>query len=559
MLKNILLVAAASSVLVAPLHAQPAMPIEAYRLVETVRTLASDTFEGRAPGTRGEERTLGYLIARFEALGLEPAGTDGQWLQKVPLLHTRLQAPRQLAFATPGGEVAPRLAEDIYLSTIRPEDAARVANAPLVFVGYGVKAPERGWDDFKGTDLKGKVAVFLINDPDFVAKPGEPAAGKFGDRTMTYYGRSTYKFEEAARQGAVAALIVHNAAGVGYGWNVVISPGGENYDIVRAPRALTSLKLQGWISADMSTRLFAAAGLDLAKLEVAARSPGFRPIELKGVTLNADIPVLPEVVTSHNVLAKIPGTTRPDEVVMFGAHWDAYGEGKPDAQGRIYRAGANDDALGIAGMLEIARAMKAAPAPQRTVVFGAWTAEERGLLGSEYYAANPVYPMERTVANLGLDILQTAGAAKDVVLVGKGQNTLEDDMARVAATQGRTVTPESLPERGLFYRADHFSFAKRGVPVMLLMGIAGASNLKLGGVAAGQAWIDAYTGQCYHQACDAWGPDWNLDGAVQDIALTGIIGAELANSTNWPQWKPGSEFKAIRDRSLVTGANAPKQ
>ncbi|MFZ5665509.1 MAG: M20/M25/M40 family metallo-hydrolase [Pseudomonadota bacterium] len=554
MLKHILFAAAAIGALAAPVHAQAKMTVDADRLVETVRTLASDTFEGRAPGTRGEERTLGYLIARLEALGLEPAGPDGQWLQKVPLLHTRLKAPRTLDFATPKGKVSPRLAEDIYLSTIRPEDAARVANAPLVFVGYGVKAPERGWDDFKGADLKGKVAVFLINDPDFVAKPGEPAAGKFGDRTMTYYGRWTYKFEEAARQGAVAALIVHNAAGVGYGWNVVISPGGENYDIVRAPDALTSVRLQGWLSADMSARLFAAAGLDLAKLEVEARSPKFRPVELKGVTLNADIPVQPEVVTSHNVLGKITGSKRPDEVVMFGAHWDAYGQGKPDVQGRIYRAGANDDALGIAGLFEIARSIKAGPAPERSVVFGLWTAEERGLLGSEYYAANPVYPMEKTVANLALDILQTAGAANDVVLVGKGQNTLEDDMARVAATQGRTVTPESLPERGLFYRADHFSFAKRGVPVMLLMGIAGASNLKQGGVAAGQAWIDAYTGQCYHQACDAWGPDWNLDGAVQDIALTGVIGAELANSTRWPQWKPGSEFQAIREKS-----GAPKE
>lgn len=550
MLKPLLLLAAASAALSSPAYAQAPMSVDPDRLTQTVRTLASDTFEGRAPGTRGEDRTLGYLIARFEALGLEPAGPDGDWLQKVPLLHTRLQTPRQLAFATPAGAVAAKPAEDIYLSTIRPEDVAKIENAPLVFVGYGVKADERGWDDFKGADLKGKVAVFLINDPDFAAAPGEPAAGKFGDRTMTYYGRWTYKFEEAARQGAVAALIVHNAAGVGYGWNVVISPGGENYDIVRAPDALSSLKLQGWLSAAMSARLFQAAGQDLAKLEVAARSPGFRPIELKGVTLNADIPVVPEVVTSHNVLAKIPGSTRPEEVVMIGAHWDAYGEGKPDAQGRIYRAGANDDALGIAGMLEIARAMKAQPAPQRSVVFGVWTAEERGLLGSEYYAANPVYPMARTVANLGLDILQTAGAANDVVLVGKGQNTLEDDMARVAAMQGRTVTPESLPERGLFYRADHFSFAKRGVPVMLLMGIAGASNLKQGGSAAGQAWIDAYTGQCYHQACDAWGPDWNLDGAVQDIELVGLIGAELANSARWPQWKPGSEFKAIRDKAM---------
>ena len=554
MLKPLLFVAAASAALASPLYAQPGMTIDPDQLTQTVRTLASDTFEGRAPGTRGEDRTLGYLIARFEALGLEPAGPDGNWLQKVPLLHTRLQTPRKLAFATPGGAVAARPAEDIYVSTIRPDDVAAIANAPLVFVGYGVKAAERGWDDFKGADLKGKVAVFLINDPDFAAQPGEPVAGKFGDRTMTYYGRWTYKFEEAARQGAIAALIVHKAEGVGYGWNVVISPGGENYDIVRAREALSSLKLQGWLSAEMSARLFGAAGLDLARLEVAARSPSFRPVELKGVTLNADIPVVHEVVTSHNVLAKIPGSTRPDEIVMIGAHWDAYGEGKPDAQGRIYRAGANDDALGIAGMFEIARAIKAQPAPQRSVVFGVWTAEERGLLGSEYYATNPVYPMAQTVANLGLDILQTAGAANDVVLVGKGQNTLEDDMARVAATQGRTVTPESLPERGLFYRADHFSFAKRGVPVMLLMGIAGAANLKQGGSAAGQAWIDAYTGQCYHQACDAWGPDWNLDGAVQDIELVGVIGAELANSGRWPQWKAGSEFKGIRDQ-----AGVPKQ
>ena len=550
------LVAAAALVAasIQPAIAQTPVKVDPDQLTQTVRTLASDVFEGRAPGTKGEERTLGYLIARFEALGLEPAGTDGGWLQKVPLLHTRLGTPAKLAFTAPSGTMTPEVAKDIYLSTIRPDDTARIANAPVVFIGYGVNAPERGWDDFKGADLKGKVVVFLINDPDFAAKPGEPAAGKFGDRTMTYYGRWTYKFEEAARQGAVGALIVHNAAGVGYGWNVIISPGGENYDIARAPDKLSSLALQGWLSADMAAKLFTSAGLDLAKLEVEARSPAFRPVELKGVTLDAQIPVNHETVTSHNVLARIPGKTRPDEVVMYGAHWDAYGEGKPDAEGRIYRAGANDDALGIAGMFEIARAMKAGPAPERSVVFGVWTAEERGLLGSEYYANNPVIPMDKTVANLGLDILQTAGAANDIVLIGKGQNTLEDDMTRVAATQRRTVTPESLPERGLFYRADHFSFAKRGVPVMLLMGIAGAANLKVGGAAAGQAWIDAYTGQCYHQACDAWSPEWNLDGAVQDIELIGTIGAELANSSRWPQWKAGSEFKAIRDKSA-----APKQ
>ncbi len=534
--------------LAVPATAQNAPAIDAANLTQTVRTLASDQFQGRAPGTIGEERTTGYLIGRLQALGLEPAGTDGGWTQPVPLLHTRLGTPTTLAFDRNGTATPLTYGTDIYVSTLQPKDQAVVQNAPLVFVGYGVTATERGWDDFKGQDLKGKVAVFLINDPDFVAAKGEDSFGKFGGKTMTYYGRWTYKFEEASRRGAIAALIVHDTDGVGYGWNVVKSGGGENYGLVMPPEKVTSLALQGWISGETATTLFANAGQDLAKLRVAARRKNFKPVDL-GTRFNAAIPVTQAVVQSQNVLAKIPGAKRPDEVVIYGAHWDAYGEGAPDEQGRIYRAGANDDALGIAGLFEIARNFKAAPAPDRTVAFAFWTAEERGLLGSEAYAQNPIFPAEKTVANLGLDILQTAGKAKDVILVGKGQGTLEDDLARVAATQGRTVSVESLPERGLFYRADHFSLAKRGVPVLLMMGIAGASDLVEGGKPAGQAWVDAYTGKCYHQACDAWGPDWNLDGAVQDISVFYTIGDELARSAKWPGWKDGSEFKAIRDRS----------
>ena len=537
-----------STAIATPAAAEPAPVIDAVNLTQTVRTLASDQFQGRAPGTVGEERTVGYLIGRLEALGLEPAGTDGGWTQPVPLLHTRLGTPITLAFNR-GDQTTPLTSgTDIYLSSLQPKDRAAVEKAPLVFVGYGVSAPERGWDDFKGQDLKGKVAVFLVNDPDFVAKKGEDAFGKFGGHTMTYYGRWTYKFEEASRRGAIAALIVHDTDGAGYGWNVVQSPGGENYGLVAAPEKVTSLTLQGWISGKTATRLFVDAGQDLAKLRVAARRKDFKPVNL-GTTFNAVIPVTHEVVQSQNVLAKISGTKRPDEVVIYGAHWDAYGEGAPDEKGRIYRAGANDDALGVAGLFEIARAFKAAPAPDRTIAFAFWTAEERGLLGSEAYAQKPIFPAEKTVANFGLDILQTAGRAKDVVLVGKGQGTLEDDLARVAAIQGRTVSVESLPERGLFYRADHFSLAKRGVPVLLMMGIAGASDLVEGGKPAGQAWVDAYTGKCYHQACDAWDESWNLDGAVQDIELFYQIGGELARSTRWPDWKTGSEFKAIRDQS----------
>ncbi|MBL9064836.1 MAG: M20/M25/M40 family metallo-hydrolase [Sphingopyxis sp.] len=533
-----------------PASAQNAPAIDPARLTETVRTLASDQFQGRAPGTIGEERTIGYLIGRLQALGLEPAGVDGGWTQPVPLLHTRLGTATTLAFDRTGAATPLAFGTDIYVSTLQPKDQAVVQNAPLVFVGYGVTAPERGWDDFKGQDLKGKVAVFLINDPDFVAARGEDAFGKFGGRTMTYYGRWTYKFEEAARRGAIAALIVHDTDGVGYGWNVVKSGGGENYGLVVPPEKMTSLALQGWISGETATKLFADAGQDLAKLRIAARRKDFKPVDL-GTSFNATVPVTHAVVQSQNVLAKIPGAKRPDEVVMYGAHWDAYGAGAPDEKGRIYRAGANDDALGVAGLFEIARGFKAAPPPDRSILFAFWTAEERGLLGSEAYAANPLYPVEKTVANLGLDILQTAGRAKDVILIGKGQGTLEDDLARVAAAQGRTVSVESLPERGLFYRADHFSMAKRGVPVLLMMGIAGASDLVDGGKPAGQAWVDAYTGKCYHQACDAWGPDWNLDGAVQDISLFYTIGDELARSGRWPGWKAGSEFKAIRDQSAA--------
>lgn len=524
--------------------------ISAENLTQTVKTMTLDQFEGRAPGTVGEERTIGYLIGRFEAMGLEPGGVDGSWTQPVPLLHTKLGDPARLSVAAGKMPALKLTKDDIYVSTLQPNGRAMVEGAEMVFVGYGVTAPERGWDDFKGVDLKGKVAVFLVNDPDFAAAKNEPVAGKFGGRAMTYYGRWTYKFEEAARHGAVAALIIHETAAAGYGWNVVQSPGGENYDIVRPVDQLTSLALQGWISGDMAGRLFKTAGLDLAKLRAAARRKDFRPVNL-GSKFSADFPVQHEIVKSQNVFAKISGKTRPDEVIIYGAHWDAYGEGKPDADGRIYRAGANDDALGIAGIMEIARKFKSMPQPDRTIVIAAWTAEERGLLGSQAYALNPIYPPEKTVANLALDILQTAGAAKDVILVGKGQGTLEDDLAKFAQLQGRTVTEESLPERGLFFRADHFSLAKRGVPVLLMMGIAGATDLVTGGRAAGQQWIDDYTGKCYHAACDAWSPDWDLTGALQDINVMFDIGNDLARSARWPEWKPGSEFKQLRDQSAA--------
>lgn len=511
------------------------------RLSADVKTLASDSFEGRAPGTPGETKTIAWLIAQFKAMKAQPGGPNGSWTQPVPLVHTRMGSGTVRA-----GDIALVQGRDVYLSTVRGVDRVAIANAPMVFVGYGVSAPERGWDDFKGLDLKGKVAVFLVNDPDFEAVPGDDAKGKFGDRRMTYYGRWTYKYEEAARRGAVGALIVHDTAGAGYGWNTVTAPAGENYDIVRKDPE-SRVMLQGWLEGGAATRLFAASGLDLAALRKAARRSDFRPVALKQA-FTTDLPVKHDTAVSQNVLAKLPGTKHADEIVMFGAHWDAYGIGAPDAQGRTIRPGANDDGLGVAGVLELARNFAKAPRTDRSLVFALWSGEERGLLGSETYAVNPVYPAAKTVANLTLDILQTAGPAKDVMLVGAGQNSLEDMLGDAAKAQGRVVTPEALPERGLFYRADHFSVARRGVPTLLLMAISGAPDLVVGGRAAGQAWLDGYM-KCYHQTCDAWGADWDLRGAAQDVGLFQTIGTKLANSRLWPEWRDGSEFKSVRAES----------
>ena len=541
MIRPVLLAAAAlATVAAAPVKG----PISPDRMSADVRTLASDAFGGRAPGTPGEGKTVAWLINQFKQIGLEPGAKGGSWTQPVPLVRTQLGNGTVRI-----GRSALEQGKGIYLSTVRPVDRLSISAAPLVFVGYGVNAPERGWDDFKGVDLHGKIAVFLVNDPDFEAKPGDDAAGKFGDRRMTYYGRWTYKFEEAARRGAIGALIVHDTPGAGYGWPTVTAPAGENYDIVRADSGSVIL-VQGWLQGDTAAAVFKAAGLDLGRLRIAARRKDFQPVALTGQSFSADIPVMHDRVDSVNVLARIPGRTRPQETVMYGAHWDAYGQGKPDEQGRTIRPGANDDALGVAGVLELARALKAAPPPDRSIVFGLWSAEERGLLGSETYAVDPVYPVATTVANMTLDILQTAGPAKDVMLVGVGQDSLEGMLGSAAKAQGRAVTPEALPERGLFYRADHFSLAKRGVPTLLLMAISGAPDLVEGGRAAGQQWLDAYM-RCYHQTCDAWSPDWDLRGAAEDVDLYYRIGRQLAYSDEWPTWNAGSEFKALRDKTAA--------
>ena len=527
-------------------------PIDPARLSDAVKTLASDPFGGRAPGSPGEEKTVGYLIERFKQLGLQPAGERGGWTQTVALVHTQVKPGAAISFEAGGAKRPLVQLEDIYLNTVRGTDRVSIAAAPLVFVGYGVAAPERDWDDFKGVDLHGKVAVILVNDPDFEAQPGEAVAGRFGGKAMTYYGRWTYKYEEAARRGAAAALIVHETPGAGYGWVTVAAPHGENFDVVRPEGGVQPVPLQGWLQRAVAVELFQKAGLDFEQLKAQARTPGFKPVELPGARFSAELAIAHSVVNSRNVLGALRGAKRPDESVMFSAHWDAYGVAdSPNAAGEKIRRGAADDAIGIAGLFEIARAFAAGKRPARTVLFGAWTAEERGLLGSEYFGAHPTVALEKMAANYTMDVLQTAGPARDVVLVGAGQNTLEEGLARAAAAQGRSMTPDAKPERGLFYRADHFSLAKRGVPVLLLMGIGGGADLVQGGRAAGDKWVSDYTAHCYHQACDAWSAGWDLRGAAQDVALLYRAGSEVANAKTWPAWNAGSEFKAIRDASAA--------
>ena len=522
--------------------------IDSQRLSNIVKVLASDEFEGRAPGGPGEAKTIKFLIDQFQSLGLEPGGTDGTWTHAVPLIHTQLAGDGRLSVSV--GDMSQNWVQglDVAVSTVRPVDKIDIQSAPLVFVGFGASAPERNWDDYGEIDLTGKIAIFLVNDPDFSANESEPVWGRFGNKRMTYYGRWAYKYEEAARRGALAALVIHEDKAAGYGWNVASSGPGSQFALAESSGPTPPI-LQGWLHYDAASALFAAAGMDLVEQRRLARSDDFSAFELPQTSLSASFNVSMEKIESQNVLARLPGHSQADEILMVSSHWDAYGQGEPDSSGRTVRPGANDDALGTAGVIELARVLKAGEPMARSVVFAAWTAEEAGLLGSAAYAAKPIYPLHSTVANFTLDILQTAGLAKDVILVGEGQSDLEEDLMRAAALQSRVVTPENLPENGLFFRADHFSLARQGVPVLLLMGIAGGADLIEGGRVAGDQWIADYTGNCYHQTCDAWSAEWDLRGAVEDIELFHTILRDLGDSTRWPQLKSSSEFKAIRSET----------
>lgn len=519
------------------------------RISRDVKELASDAYEGRGPATAGEEKTIAYLSEQFAEAGLQPGGdlANGKrgWTQAVPLRRADIVGTPTIAVQnagkpqtlTQGKQIAIRAALD-------GSSKVEIANAPLVFVGYGVKAPERNWDDFKGVDLKGKIAVVLINDPDF-----ETGKGDFDGTGMTYYGRWTYKYEEGARQGALGVLVVHETAPASYGWDTVASSNTNTmFDVVRDNPRSAHPTLEGWIQRDLATELFKHAGLDFETLKKQAQTRGFKPVELKDQRLSASYQVKSDVITSHNVVARLEGSKHPDETLIYSAHWDHIGVGKPDAHGDTIFNGALDNASGTAALLELARGFAQGPTPERSVVFLAVTAEEKGLLGSEFYASKPLYPLDTTVAVINMDGMNPFVPSRDFGIYGTAKLELLDQLKSVAAQSKLRYTPDPKPQAGYFFRSDHFSFAKRGVPAL---SYAAGQDWEVGGVAAGKAAADDYTAKRYHQQGDEWKPDWTFAGAARDLGVLYALGQQLADSRQWPNWSQDSEFRATRDASAA--------
>jgi Zn-dependent M28 family amino/carboxypeptidase len=511
-----------------------------------VKMLSSDAFEGREPATRAEKKTLLFIIDRMKEAGLQPGGTlvDGRrgWTQDVPLAKFSIAGALTLSLSVGAHSQALVQGQQVAIRAAQTNiDQVSLQNAPLVFVGFGVRAPERNWDDFKGVDLHGKVAVVLVNDPDF-----ETGVGEFGGKAMTYYGRWTYKYEEAARQGALGMLIVHEAAAASYGWATVVNSNTDAvYDIVRSNPSQTHVPLEGWIQRDVAAAVFKQAGLDFDAQKKLAQTRAFKPVALAGVTLSAAYRVNHDVVVSKNVLGRLPGATKPDETLIYSAHWDHFGVRPAGASGDRILNGAVDNGTGVAALLELGRLFGSAPRTARSIVFMATTAEERGLLGSEYYATSPIYPLETTVAGINMDRLGVYGPAKDVSTFGNTESTLLDDLVGLARAQGRSYTPDPSPEAGHFFRSDHFSLSKRGAPAM---SFSPGDDLVNGGVSAGSAHREDYYAHRYHQPGDEWTSSMDFHGEALDVTLLYSLGRKLATS-GWPQWNAGSEFKEIRDKS----------
>jgi len=533
------------------LRAQGAAPnFPADAVMAHVKILASDEFEGRGPGTRGEDKTVAYIAEQFQKAGVKPGAADGTYVQTVPMVGITADPSTTLTFAKGAATQTLRFKDDMVVWTKRLEPEVSLAASDVVFVGYGVEAPEFNWDDYKGVDLAGKTMVVLINDPP-VPDPSDAATldpKTFGGRAMTYYGRWTYKYEMGAARKASAVLIVHETGPAAYPFSVVQSKVTEQFDLVGPDKNMGRVPVEGWITLDQAKALFAMAGQDFAVLKARAATRAFCPVPL-GVTATMTLKSTLRMVNSRNVVGRIEGSdpSLRREHVIFTSHWDHYGIG-PAIDGDTIYNGALDNATGIGGMIEIGRAFAALrTAPRRSLLFLAVTAEEQGLLGSDFYARNPIYPLNRTVAVVNMDALNIYGKTRDLTVVGLGASDLDDYARDAAASQGRVLAADPKPENGGYFRSDHFPFAKQGVPAIN----AGGGDDFIGRPAGWGAAVQAeYTAKHYHKPSDEIRPDWNLSGAMQDLQIYYAIAARAAAEPVWPAWKPGSEFKAKRDAML---------
>ena len=519
------------------------------------KTLASDAFGGRKPGTIYEQRTTSWLVEQYKRMGLQP-GNHGSWFQTVPTDSTQL-LNTDVALDIAGNGKDTKLANhtDMMIETLQAKAAVDLKNSPVVFLGYGADAPNWQWNDYQGVDVKGKTVIVLVNDPGFAT--GDPKL--FNGRAMTYYGRWTYKYAEAALKGAAACFIVHTSdAAAGYPWSVVQNSGsGVRLSLPSSVDPSPQLPVAGWLTRDAATRLFAAAGFDFDKLEKDAAKPGFKAVPLQ-VTASVSLRNKIDHIESHNVLAMVKGSRKPDEVVIYTAHWDHLGI-DPKRKGHQVFSGAIDNGTGLTMLLELADAFAHQKTPpQRSVLFFTPTLEESGLLGSQYYAAKPVFPLDKTVADIAVDALPIIGLAHDMTVIGMGQSQLEDMLGAVLKTQGRVMSQETTPENGFYFRSDHFSFAKAGVPAMLA---SSGLDLLNGGKAAGQKAADDYTKNHYHTPDDVFNPNWDFAGILEDTQALYVLGQQLSEEGQWPQWYASSPFKAKRDAMMQhekSGAEAAK-
>lgn len=524
--------------------AAPELPtFSAEQLAGEIKTLASDEFEGRRPATPGEEKTVAFIENAFRTAGLKP-GVGESYRQPVPFVELTTRPDDTFRVAGPDGKsLSLKYGDQAVYWTKRVVPQVNLDASELVFVGYGIVEPAMGWNDYAGVDMKGKTAVILINDPGFETND----ATLFKGRAMTYHGRWTYKFEEAARQGAAGAIIVHEEAPAAYPWAVVQNGAARPQLVIDSSQAEPRVAVEGWMTRDAASEVFAAAGLDFATLKAQAVKRGFKPVPI-GLTASTSVRNGIRRATSSNVVGVLPGSKRPGEYVVLTAHWDHLGRALAFSGDAIFN-GAVDNATGTAGLLELARAFGTVrPAPERSVVFVAFTGEEYGLLGSEYYADHPTVPLDKVAGGINIDGMSVNGRTNDVVVIGYGSSELEDDLREAAAKQHRVLVQEPTPEKGYYYRSDHFNLAKKGVPMIY-------AKSGIDSVAHGKEWGLAqqadYVSNRYHKPSDEYDPNWDLGGAVQDLELYFAISYKLAQQTRFPNWYPGNEFRAIRDRSLA--------